>query len=42
MVAISMGRLFYFEDSHPHALYGRSSNQELVQVPKQYRIQIED
>ncbi|NWK53716.1 alanine racemase [Acinetobacter sp. SwsAc5] len=37
-----MADYVYPESSHPHALYGRSSNQELIQVPKQHRIQIDD
>ncbi|MEB6564975.1 alanine racemase [Acinetobacter towneri] len=32
----------YPADSHPHALYGRSSNQELIQVPKNHQIYIDD
>lgn len=32
----------YPAGSHPHALYGRSSNQELIQVPKQHQICIDD
>ena len=32
----------YPAGSHPHALYGRSSNQELIQVPKNHQIYIDD
>ncbi|RZF55698.1 alanine racemase [Acinetobacter halotolerans] len=32
----------YPKQSHPHALYGRSSNQELVNVPKDCDIQVDD
>lgn len=32
----------YPEKSHPHILYGRSSNQEMLQVPKQYEIAVDD
>lgn len=32
----------YPKQAHPHALYGRSSNQELVNVPKYSDIQVDD
>ena len=32
----------YPKQAHPHALYGRSSNQELVNVPKDCDIQVDD
>lgn len=32
----------YPDQAHTHALYGRSSNQELVNVPKDYDIQVDD
>ncbi|RLZ11054.1 alanine racemase [Acinetobacter sp. 2JN-4] len=32
----------YPKQSHPHVLYGRSSNQELVNVPKDCDIQVDD
>lgn len=32
----------YPDQAHTHALYGRSSNQELVNVPKDFDIQVDD
>ena len=32
----------YPDQAHTHALYGRSSNQELVNVPKDCDIQVDD
>lgn len=32
----------YPKQAHPHVLYGRSSNQELVNVPKDCEIQVDD
>ena len=37
-----MADYVYPEGIHPHALYGRSSNQELVNVPKHNRIDVDD
>ena len=37
-----MADYVYPKGSHPHALYGRSSNQELVNVPKHSRIDVDD
>ncbi len=37
-----MGDYIYPEGSHPHALYGRNSNQGLIQLSKQHCIQIDD
>ena len=37
-----MGQYVYPEGAKPHALYGRSTNQELVCVPKAYPVSLED
>lgn len=37
-----MANYVYPEQSHPHLLYGRSSNQELVNVPKNCDIAVDD
>ena len=37
-----MADYVYPKGSHPHLLYGRSSNQELVNVPKSTRIGVDD
>ncbi|MBP9788581.1 MAG: alanine racemase [Acinetobacter sp.] len=37
-----LANYIYPKQAHPHALYGRSSNQELVNVPKHYDIQVDD
>ncbi len=37
-----MADYIYPKGSHPHVLYGRSSNQELVNVPKNFPINIDD
>ena len=37
-----MATYVYPPQSHPHVLYGRSSNQELVNVPKNCDIEVDD
>lgn len=37
-----MADYVYPKGSHPHALYGRSSNQEMVNVPKHTDITVDD
>lgn len=37
-----MANYVYPQGIHPHALYGRSTNQEMVNVPKNTQIDVDD